>query len=352
MSGSLRASNSPEREERHREILYIGNMFSGQGRGVTVIETLSNSLRERYIVHAVSGKRGKLARLTHMLVSVIRLRGRVSIVLIDTYSTLNFYYALLVTQLCRLLRLPYIPILHGGNLPARLARSPRLSRSIFRHSRINVAPSDYLGRAFSGKGYPVVSIPNSIQMEDYPFTRRASCRVRLLYVRAFARIYNPEMAIRTLHRLTGRYPDAELCMVGPDRDGTLARCRTLCEQLGLGARVRFTGQLEKSQWHRLSAEYDIFINTSDFDNMPVSVVEAMALGLPVVSTDPGGMPDLVTHRQSGLLVSCGDDETMAESISWLVEQPLEAARLADNARNRVAAFDWAIVRKQWFELLG
>ena len=334
------------------EILYIGNIFSKQGRGVTVIETLGLCLEERYIVHYASGRRSRIGRLFHMLVSVVGLRKRVSVVLIDTYSTLNFYYALAVSQLCRLLRVPYIPILHGGNLPARLARSPRSSRSIFRHSRLNVAPSKYLQRAFSERGYQVICIPNSIPLADYPFLRRNRCEPKLLYVRAFAAIYNPEMAIRTLSHLVKRYPNAGLYMVGPDRDGTLDRCRQLVDKLGLGERVTFSGQLGKPEWHRLSKSYDIFINTSDFDNMPVSVIEAMALGLPVVSTDPGGMPDLVEGGNTGLLVRCGDAEGMATRVGYLIEQPLEARRLAENARRKITYLDWQIVKKQWFELLG
>lgn len=339
-------------KQKAGEILYIGNIFSRQGRGVTVIETLGLCLEERYIVHYASGRRSRIARFLHMLVSVVGLRKRVSVVLIDTYSTLSFFYALAVSQLCRLLRVPYIPILHGGNLPARLARSPRSSQSIFGHSRVNVAPSKYLQRAFTERGYPVVCIPNSIALADYPFLRRNRFEPKLLYVRAFAAVYNPEMAIRTLNHLVKRYPNAGLCMVGPDRDGTLVPCRQLADKLGLGERVTFSGQLSKPEWHRLSESYDIFVNTSDFDNMPVSVVEAMALGMPVVSTDPGGMPDLVESGKTGLLVHCGDAEGMAECIGYLIEQPLEASLLAENARRKIAYLDWQIVKKQWFELLG
>jgi len=352
MSRSFNDFNLNQEMKNAREVLYVGNIFSKHGQGVTVIETLGVCLEERYVMHYASGLRSRIARFLHMLISVVRLRKRVSVVLIDTYSTLNFFYALAVSQICRLLGVPYIPILHGGNLPARLTKSPRASRSIFQHCRINVAPSEYLRREFSGRGYSVVCIPNSISLADYPFRRRNSCEPKLLYVRAFAALYNPEMAIQTLGHLIKRYPNAELCMVGPDRDGTLSRCRQLAEKLGLSERVTFIGQLGKSEWHRLSESYDIFLNTSDFDNMPVSVVEAMALGLPVISTDPGGMPDLVESGRNGLLVNRGDAESMAERIGYLIEQPQEACRLAENARKKIAYLDWQIVKKQWAGLLG
>lgn len=340
-------------QELHtREILYVGNIFSEHGRGVTVIETLGACLEERYTVHYASGKRSKAARLMHMLVSVFLLRKRVTVVLIDTYSTLSFVYAFAVSQMCRMFGIPYIPILHGGNLPSRLMRSPHISQSVFLYSRINVAPSKYLQREFSKMGYRVNRIPNTISLADCAFKQRDQYQPRLLYVRAFSAIYNSGMAIQALSHLVKRYPNAGLCMVGPDRDGTLGWCKKLTEELGLIERVKFMGQLSKPEWHRLSESYDIFLNTSNFDNMPVSVIEAMALGLPVVSTNPGGMADLIDNKTDGLLVRCGDAKGMAERIVQLLEKPHEARRLAENARKKVEYFDWQNLKKYWFELLG
>src|SRR5690606_31616955 len=94
--------------------------------------------------------------------------------------------------------------------------------------------------------------------------------------------------------------NASLCMVGPDTDGSLSQVKALAKQLKVS--VKFTGKLTKSEWNQLSKEYNIFINTTNFDNMPVSVIEAMALGLPVVSTNVGGLPYLITDGVDGMLV--------------------------------------------------
>lgn len=336
---------------KRKAILYIGNMFSRQHRGVTVIEILGPCLEERYEVHYASARRSRLMRLAEMLGTIIALRHRVSVVLIDTYSTLSFLYALIAARLCRLFSIPYIPILHGGNLPSRLERSPRASADLFHHAHINVAPSAYLQRAFRRRDYPVIRIPNIIALDDCPFRRRDACRPRLLYVRGFAAVYNPLMAVRVLAQLLTHYPDADLCMIGPDRDGMLEAAKGLAARLGCADRITFTGQLDKRDWHHRSEDYDILVNTPDFDNMPVSVIEAMALGLPVVSTNPGGIPDLIEDGTDGLLVPCGDAQTMAERIGYLVENPDVAVALADNARRKAELFDWRVVKSLWFELL-
>ena len=79
-------------------------------------------------------------------------------------------------------------------------------------------------------------------------------------------------------------------MVGPDKDGSLEKTKQYAKEKGVLHRVRFTGGLSKTEWIELSKDYNIFINTTNVDNTPVSVMEAMALGFPVISTNVGGVP--------------------------------------------------------------
>lgn len=332
-------------------ILYIGNRLSRHGNTPTSIEILGELLAQHFQVVSVSDKKNKLFRLSEMLWSIVKYRHRTEFVLIDTYSTANFYYAVLSGALANIFRIKYIPVLHGGNLPERLKRNPLLSKLLFTNAYMNVAPSHYLLTTFKRSGYKTVYIPNNIEIKRYPFKLRRRIEPKLLYVRAFSSIYNPNMALIVLEKLLHLYPDASLCMVGPDRDGTLASTKELCHTMGLDDRVTFTGKLSKEEWWKLSESYDVFINTSNFDNTPVSVMEAMALGLPVVSTNVGGIPYFVEENKNALLVDADDAEAMAEKISLLVENPEKAVALAENARKKVESFDWKNVQSKWFELL-
>lgn len=334
-----------------KTILYIGNHLSQDGGYPSVAETLAPLLAPQIRLRLVSRKRNRLIRLMDMLSSVVRYGRNKQPVIIDTYSTLNFYYALAVGLLCRWLGVRYCCILHGGNLPARLQRNPRLCKMLFGASMENISPSAYLQEAFRKAGYPSRVIPNFIPIENYPFFLRRQVRPRLLWVRAFDATYNPQMAIRVLQQVAAVYPEAELCMVGPDKDGSQSTCETLAFELGLAERVRFTGRLPKAEWIALSADYDIFINTTNFDNTPVSVIEALALGLPVVSTNVGGMPFLLEHGLNGLLSNPDDVTVLAENIIHLVQRSDLANKLSIEGRKKAETFSLGQVKPLWIALL-
>ncbi|WP_442786994.1 glycosyltransferase family 4 protein [Flavobacterium suncheonense] len=331
-------------------LLYIGNKLSGRGLNVTTLETLSHNLTAvGYRVATASSQKNVLLRFADMLFSVFRYR-KADYVLIDTYSTSAFWYAFAVSQLCRVLTKKYIPILHGGNLPYRLKQNPLLCSMIFGYAHQNIAPSHYLLHAFEKAGFTNVSfIPNSIVISQYPFKERKDIKPKLLWVRAFAALYNPKMAVDVLVALQRNYPDTELCMVGPDKDGSLEATRQYALQQGVA--VTFTGQLSKADWTALAAEYDIFINTTNFDNTPVSVMEAMALGLPVVSTNVGGIPYLLEDGKDALLVNANDVSGMVSAIDALLTTSELAHTLSLQGRQKALNWDWESVKKLWIALL-
>ncbi|MFD0835513.1 glycosyltransferase family 4 protein [Mariniflexile aquimaris] len=334
-----------------KNILYIGNQLSESGKTDTTIKTLSEALRqEGFTVYAVSDIKNKVFRLAHMLLAIIKYAKKVDCVLIDTYSTSNFYFAYLSSQLCRLFNLKYIPILHGGNLPKRLKNSSKLSKFIFKNAYINVAPSAFIQHEFEKYGFSnLVYIPNSIHLKNYPFKQRNHNNINLLWVRSFSEIYNPLLAMDILKQLLDEGIKTTLCMVGPDNDGSLLKAKDYAKALQV--EVIFTGKLSKDAWIELSQNYNMFINTTNFDNMPVSVIEAMALGLPIVSTNVGGMPFLVEHNHEGILVEPNNADEFVEAIKKVFYNQEIARNLTLNARKKVEHYDWELVKKQWLSLL-
>ncbi|MHA6279873.1 glycosyltransferase family 4 protein [Salinimicrobium sp. CAU 1759] len=285
-----------------------------------------------------------------MLWLVYRNRKTADYVLIDTYSTQNFWYAYAVARLCQQLKIKYIPILHGGELPDRLARSPKASKKLFKKAFLNVAPSLYIKTIFQQAGFTNVRyIPNSINLEDYRFQERPVLRPKLFWVRAFAEIYNPLQAMKVLELLLPDYPNAELSMVGPAKDDSWKECIRYAKLHRLP--VRFPGRLSKEEWTALAAYYDIFLNTTNIDNTPVSVIEAMALGLPVISTNVGGLPYLISADIDGILVPPNDPERMAAAVKNVLQDPERSLVRTRAARKKVEAFDWEVVKRSWREVL-
>jgi glycosyltransferase involved in cell wall biosynthesis len=160
------------------------------------------------------------------------------------------------------------------------------------------------------------------------------------------------MAADVMAELLKSYPDAELCMVGPNKDGSMAEFRDYIWQQGYQEHVKITGKLLKEEWIRLSEDYDFFINTTNVDNTPVSVIEAMALGLCVISTDPGGIPYLLNDGTDSFLVKSSDYSAMADRISQLLNNHCLAASLSEAARLKAESFDWNKVRLKWGQILG
>ncbi len=329
-------------------ILYLGNKKSITPSNV---DTLGEQLKESYDIVTCSEVPNKILRFIDMMRHIIKYKHTCKLLMVDTYSTWNFYYALMTAFFAKRYNIPYIPILHGGDLPKRLTKNPKMCHYLFADAATNVTPSIYLKEAFDKAGYNTTYIPNNIELDNYPYKERSNIKPKILYVRSFAKIYNTPMAIKVLQSLLEKYPDTTLCMVGPDRDGTLQETKKLAKELGVQKHVTFTGGMPKEEWIALSKEYDIFINTTNFDNLPVSIVEAMALGFPIVSTNVGGLPYLIEDGIDGLLVDKNDDEAMRQKIAELLKNPELCTKLSTNGRKKAQTYAWSHIKKQWDSII-
>jgi len=144
-----------------------------------------------------------------------------------------------------------------------------------------------------------------------------------------------------------KIPAARLYLVGKGKE---ERClRRLITELHLHD-VEFSGAISRDRIPEMYANADIFINASRGDNMPVSILEAFASGMPVVTTAAGGIPQMVTHEVTGLLSEVGDYEGLANNALRLLEVPILAQRLAQNAHEAAKQCSWSAVRTRWLEV--
>ena len=333
-------------------ILYVGNNLSEKTNYMTSLNVLSSYLeKENYVIYKVSDKINKVHRLFDICYTIIKLRNKINFMLIDTFSTKNFYFAFIASQFSRLYKIKYIPILRGGDLPHRLDKSVKLSKYIFNYSYRNIAPSNYLKAEFNKRDYRVDFIPNVLKLENYIKKDRLELSPTLLWVRAFKNLYNPTLAIETLKIIKKKYSNAKLCMVGPFMDESINDVKKLILLNNLSDSVEITGALKNTEWHKKSEDFDIFINTTNIDNLPVSVMEAMALGLPVVSTNVGGLPYLIDNNIDGVLVSRENPKEMAEAIFMLLDSKDRVLEITQNARRKIEYFSWEKVKSKWLNLL-
>jgi glycosyltransferase involved in cell wall biosynthesis len=144
----------------------------------------------------------------------------------------------------------------------------------------------------------------------------------------------PGLLISALPRLLSKHPCAVVLIVG---DGPLgSQCQELAKRMGVSASVRFAGQ--RADVPRMLAAMDLVAAPSYREGFPYSALEAAAAGKPVVAFRVGGMPEVVLDGESGLLIEPQDAVALVDAIAQVLAQPLLAARLAEGARTRAAAF--------------
>lgn len=329
----------------------VGSHLSTSIGSRSVGEGLAERFRKAgFPVTLTSKERVRAFRVAQMLCAVWGARKSYDIVQLDVYSGTAFLWADWVSRLAQALGKPLVLTLHGGNLPQFARRNPRrISRLLSRAVAIT-APSRYLTDALKNFKCDIRVIPNPLELDVYQYRARDNPTGNLIWLRAFHQIYNPLLAVQVLARLISRMPEAHLTMIGPDKDGSLADVMAEARKLNVLDRISFTGGIPKTEVPQHLARADIFLNTTNIDNSPVSVLEAMATGLPVISTEVGGISYLIENERDGLLIPPNDADSMANAIIRLVEEPGLAARVSRNGRKKAEGYDWNLILPQWEDL--
>ncbi len=286
-----------------------------------------------------------------MIQTVFLNRKHTDILILQVFGQRGFIQEDLISWMAYKLNIPVIMVLRGGRIPEFCQKYPGWVRSVFNRAKAIVTPSNYIKRNISWMGYDIDVIPNVLDLSGYPFQPRQNLKPNLLWMRAFYWFYGPEMAVKVLHELKKEYHDAHLTMAGPDR-GLLEKTRKLAQEFNLIDSVNFPGFLNHPKKIQISQSNDIYINTNVVDNMPVSVIEMAALGLPVVATNVGGMPDMLTNEHNGLLVPSDDPVSMAAAIDRLIQHPDLAAKLSWNGRKLAESCAWDKVKQDWVQLFA
>lgn len=334
-------------------ICFVGNML-GRNRGyvTTQGQVVADLLAaDGFQVTCVSSKINRFARLLEIIGTLVKGRRKFDILVLEVYSGMGFIVADTAARLGKLFKLPLIMVLHGGHLHEFIEQYPGWTKRVLNRADFLVAPSAFLAEKIGAFGYRVSQIPNVIDLERYPFRERSRIGPRLIWMRSFHEIYNPEMAIEVLVRLRRSVPHATLTMAGVDK-GLEDKVKRMAEEEGVSDAVRFPGFLDAEEKVREFATADIYLNTNRIDNMPVSVIEACAFGLPVVATDVGGLPYLITHRENGLLAPNEDADAMAGAVTELLNDPDLTRRISSGARRLAERSSWKRVREEWVELFA
>ncbi|WP_366522183.1 glycosyltransferase family 4 protein [Candidatus Accumulibacter sp. ACC003] len=291
-----------------------------------------------------------LCRLLPYLCHLWQAAGRAQVLHVLANSGWAWHlFAAPAIVIARLRQTPVIVNYRGGNADGFFASAPRYVLGMLGGVSMRVTPSGFLRRVFSVHGLSAEVIPNIIDLSRFaPAPARSFFDApHLVVTRNLEPIYDIPTAIRAFAAIRSDFPAARLTVAGSGPE--LARLQALVAELSLQDGVCFSGRIENAAIPALYAAADCLLNPTTVDNMPISILEAFASGVPVVSTCAGGIPDLVEHGVTGLLVPVGDHQAMAREVLRVLQDAALAAGLRQAGLAEAQRYAWPQVREKWLK---
>ena len=210
-----------------------------------------------------------------------------------------------------------------------------------------VVPSGYLVDLFGRFNLKARAIYNIVELDRFKYRERVPLRPIFLTSRLLEPLYNVGCVLRAVALIQARYPQASLTVAA---DGWM---RPELEQLARDLKLQHTSFVGQTPFEQMPAMYDsadVYLTATNLDNMPSSITESMAAGLPVVTTNAGGIPYIATHEETCLMVECNDHEALAAAAIRLLEDDDLALKISRQARAAAQKFSWPAVRDSWVKL--
>jgi glycosyltransferase involved in cell wall biosynthesis len=297
----------------------------------------------------ICGLRGlrALFRLIPYLQCLWRCAGRVDLFHVMANSGWAWHLcAAPAVWIARLRGVPVVVNYRGGEAEVFFARRGAWVRPTLRRACAIIVPSGFLQRVFEHLGFVAEIVPNIVDLSRFhPGPPRAATR-RIIVTRNLEDIYDIPTALRAFAAIRRSHPDAALTVAGSGP--CLPKLEQLVQTLDLRESVRFTGRIDNDRIADLYRDADLLLNPSLADNMPISLLEAMASGVPIVTTNVGGIPHLVTDARTALLVPPRDPAAMAAAALRVFADDGLARALASAGIESAASYTWEQVRPRLF----
>lgn len=208
-------------------------------------------------------------------------------------------------------------------------------------------PSGYLVDVFAQFELVSRSISNFVDLDRFSFRERWPASPVFLSNRNLEPLYNVGCVLRAFAIIQRQLPAAKLIVAGDgSQRGSL---EALARQLKL-RNVEFLGRVAPEEMPALYGAADVYLNAPNIDNMPGSIIEAFASGLPVVTTGAGGIPYIVDDKSTGLMIRCGDYEAMARLALNLFKDKSLWHQMTTEALEECDKYQWDAVKNDWLKL--
>ncbi len=323
----------------------LADQMQHDGNNVTIVQT-NAPYQPQFITHIPVLR--ALFRLIPYQFKLMRMCKRVDVVHVMANSGWSWH--LFVTPcvwIAKLFKKPVVVNYHGGEAEAFFDKSINVVRPTMKTCAKIIVPTKFLEKVFAKYNIDTQIVPNTIDLSVFNPKQTAldDDKLNILIARNLELIYDNETAIRAFHLVHENYPCARLTIAGtgPERNNL----EQLVNQLNLSTAVEFVGRVDRHTMAELFKQSHVMINPSTADNMPISILESLASGVPVVTTNVGGIPYLVENETTALMVDARDYEAISAAISRLVQDPSLRAKLINNGIQLVKNYAWSSVKGQW-----
>lgn len=322
----------------------LARLLRGSGMTVEIVQ-VNKPYRPRWI-GGIRGVRA-LFRLLPYLWQLLRVTGRADLFHVMANSGWAWHlFTAPAVWMGRLRGVPVVVNYRGGEAEKFLEKQHRWICPTLSNASVVVVPSGFLQAVFAKWAVPTQTVPNIIDLSRFSPGPPDAMRLHLLVARNLEDIYDIPTAIAAFSTIHEQHAHARLTVAGsgPRRLDLLE----LCKRHGVLNAVTFTGRLDSLQMAHLYRTSDLLLNPSLVDNMPNSLLEAMASGIPIVTTNVGGIPFLVENETTALLVPPGDPAAMAAAALRLIDNPTLALHLRTQGLRAATAYGWPEVRPRLF----
>ena len=319
----------------------LAELLTAAGATVTTVQ-VNAPYRPRWVARVPVLR--SVFRLMPYLAALWRAAGQVDIFHIMANSGWSWHlFAAPAVWVARSRGIAVVVNYRGGEAAEFLQRAGVWVRFTMRQTRALVVPSGFLQGVFARSGMSAGIVPNIIDLSRFcPRDPARTGAPHLLVARNLEPLYDNLTAIRAFQMVKASFPQARLTIAGngPDEQGL----RKSVQEMGLTDAVQFTGRLERDAMATLYRTADLMLNPSLADNMPNSVLEAWASGVPVISTNVGGIPHLAQHGVTASLVPPADPAAMAEACVALLSDEALWQQRAQAGLQEAQRYTWFSVQ--------
>lgn len=314
----------------------LSELLTAAGASVELVQT-----NAPYRPSAVAGLRGirALFRLMPYLYRLWKASRRADLLHVMANSGWSWHLlSVPAIAIGRCMRVPVVINYRGGEADAFLRRSGGLVRFAMRSATSLVVPSGFLQRVFADHGMAALVVPNIIDLNRFAPGAQGASSDHVVVTRNLEAIYGIDTALRAFALVLATRPSARLTIAGTGPEEPVLRA--LAHTLGLGNAVQFVGRLDRDAVASLYRQARVALNPSRVDNMPNSVLEAMACKVPLVSTNVGGVSYIVQDGRTALLVPADDEKRMAHALLRLLSDEQLHTSLAHAGAQEVLRYTW------------